>query len=456
MVYGIRRFAEIMMQIPFYTVRSLSDAGEFLALLSGRAAAASGDTRGGGDAVAAEAAAILERVRVRGLEAVLEYTRRFDAPEFREEQFAPNAEVLEQAASAVPARDLEILRRAWENIRAFHENDKEASRFDTRPDGGIVGRLVRPVDRAGLYVPGGRGGGTPLVSSLFMGAAPALAAGVPEIAVATPPRRDGSINPHIAAAARMIGLREVYAAGGAWAVAALAYGAGPLKAVDVVAGPGNVHVAAAKRLLRGRVGVDMIAGPSEICIVADASTPPAWVAADMLSQAEHDALASAVLICTEDATAQAVRHELERRVTALARRDTALASLARYGAIIGVPDTATALALVNRIAPEHLELAVRDPWSLLHLVRNAGAIFLGRYSAEVFGDYFAGPNHILPTMGTARFSSGLSVSAFCKKSSLLALSRAFAADCARDTAALARLEGLEAHAQAALCRLEND
>ncbi|MDR2123443.1 MAG: histidinol dehydrogenase [Desulfovibrio sp.] len=443
------------MQIPLYSVRSPVDAEEFFTVLNGRTAACA-SISGGVDAVAEQVAAILEQVRSRGLEAVLEYTRRFDAPEFREEQFAPDEEALDRAVSAVSACDLAVIRRAWENIRSFHENDKEQSRFETRPEGGIVGRLVRPVDRAGLYVPGGKGGETPLVSSLLMGAAPALAAGVPEIAVLSPPRRDGSVNPHIAAAARMIGLKEIYAAGSAWAVAALAYGAGPLRAVDVVAGPGNIHVSAAKHLLRGRIGVDMVAGPSEICIVTDASAPPAWIAADMLAQAEHDEMASAVLICTEDATAQAVRSELERRCAQAARRDTARASLARFGAIVRVPDTETAAALVNRIAPEHLELVVSDPWSLLHQIRNAGAIFLGRYSAEVFGDYCAGPNHVLPTMGTARFSSGLSVSTFCKRSSLLALNRAFAAEFARDTAALARLEGLEAHAQAALCRLEDN
>ncbi|MDR1945668.1 MAG: histidinol dehydrogenase [Desulfovibrio sp.] len=439
------------MQIPFFHIRSLADAGEFLKLLSERAVSGSG-----GQPVEEEVVAVLEQVRCRGLEAVLSYTRRFDAPEFREEQFALSAEDLERAAAAVPAQDLKIMRRAWENIRAFHEADKEPSRLDARPDGGIVGRLVRPVDRAGLYVPGGKGGETPLLSSLLMGAAPALAAGVPEIAVITPPRRDGSINPHIAAAARMIGLDEVHAAGGAWAVAALAYGAGPLKAVDVIAGPGNIYVATAKRLLQGRIGVDVTAGPSEICIVADDSADPAWVAADMLSQAEHDILASAVVVCTEEKTAEAVRSELERRCAELPHRGVAEASLTRYGAIIRVPDATAALELANRIAPEHLELAVRDPWSLLYLVRNAGAVFLGHYSAEVFGDYVAGPNHILPTMGTARFSSALSVSTFCKKSSVLALSRAFAQDCARDTAALARLEGLEAHARAALCRLEEN
>jgi histidinol dehydrogenase len=443
------------MRIAFFHAETVSDAEEFLTRLSGRASAVFGDG-GERDSVTEEVRAILEQVRTRGLDAVLAYTRRFDAPEFREEQFALGAADLERAASAVPAIDLEIMRRAWNTIREFHEGEKERSRFVERPDGGIVGRLVRPVDRAGIYVPGGKGGETPLPSSLFMGAAPALAAGVPEIAVLTPPRADGSVNPHIAASALMLGLREVYVAGGAWAVAALAYGAGPLRAVDVVAGPGNVYVATAKRLLQGRVGVDMIAGPSEICIVADDSADPSWVAADMLSQAEHDSLASAVLICTADATAEAARSELERRCAELARRDTAEASLARYGAIMHVPDTATALDIVNRIAPEHLELAVRDPWSLLHMVRNAGAIFLGRWSAEVFGDYCAGPNHVLPTMGTARFSSALSASAFYKKSSLLALNRAFALDRARDTAALARLEGLEAHARAALCRLEGD
>jgi histidinol dehydrogenase len=314
--------------------------------------------------------------------------------------------------------------------------------------------MVVPVDRAGLYVPGGTGGSTPLLSSLLMNVIPAQVAGVPELAVVSPPRRDGTINEHLLATAHLLGIREVYAAGSAWAVAGLAFGAGALRPVDVIAGPGNIFVSIAKRMLIGHVGIDMIAGPSEICVIADATANPAWVAADLLSQAEHDPLASAVCLCTDPATAQAIARETDRQCALLPRKDIAEAALTKYSAVIAVPDMETALNIANRIAPEHLELLVDDPWALLPKVRHAGAIFMGRFSPEVVGDYFAGPNHVLPTMGTARFSSGLSVETFCKKSSIIAASPGFIRASADAMARLARLEGLEAHARSALCRLE--
>lgn len=395
---------------------------------------------------------ILAEVKARGLDAVVDYTRRFDAPDFTAESFAIAPQTLERSLSLVPESDLAVIREAAANIRSFHEAQKQRSWFTTGPCGSILGQMVLPVDRAGLYVPGGQGGNTPLISSLLMNAIPAQVAGVAELAVTSPPQKDGSVNAHILAAAHLLGIREVYAAGSAWAVAALAYGAGPLRPVDVIAGPGNIYVATAKRMLIGTVGIDMIAGPSEVCIIADASANPAWLAADMLSQAEHDREASAVCLCTSEATARAAAKEIEAQLADLPRRETAAAALAAHSAIIMVPDLEAALSLANRIAPEHLELLVTDPWSLLPGVRHAGAVFLGHSSAEPLGDYYAGPNHVLPTMGTARFSSALSVDTFCKKTSVIAASAQFAAAAAAPTAQLARLEGLEAHARSALCR----
>lgn len=399
---------------------------------------------------------ILADVKERGLAAVIDYNRRFDAPAFAPEQFRVPQEALAEAGARVPAADLDVIARAIDNIYAFHQAQQDRSWFRTLPDGSIMGQSCGPVERAGLYVPGGRGGDTPLISSLLMNAVPALVAGVPQIAVLSPPRPDGSLNDHILAAALKLGLSEIYAAGSAWAVAALAYGAGPLRPVDVIAGPGNIYVATAKKLLIGSVGIDMIAGPSEICVVADQDADPAWIAADMLSQAEHDALAAALCLVTDADLAAACRLELEKQVALLPRRAVAEASLAAYGAIICVDNLDQALVLANRIAPEHLELMIRDPWAALPKVRHAGAIFMGAHSAEALGDYFAGPNHVLPTMGTARFASALSTDTFCKRSSIIAASPAFASRHAADVARLARLEGLEGHARSALLRADAD
>ena len=405
--------------------------------------------------VESSVAEILAAVKGRGLEAVVEYTRRFDAPDFTKGDFAVPVEALACAAASIPAEDARIIREAADNIRTFHEAQKEQSWFQPKPDGTLLGQMVIPVDRAGLYVPGGKGGTTPLISSLLMNAIPAQVAGVAELAVISPPQADGTVNQYILAAAHLLGITEVYAAGSAWAIAALAFGAGPLRRVDVIAGPGNIFVATAKRLLIGTVGIDMIAGPSEICIVADASANPAWVAADMLSQAEHDTLASSVCICTDENLASAICAELATQCEALPRKDIARESLTHYGAVIAAPDMDSAVTLANTIAPEHLELLVQEPWGILPRIRHAGAVFMGHYSPEPLGDYFAGPNHVLPTMGTARFSSALSVATFCKKTSVIAASREFTTAGAKSIARLARLEGLEAHARSALCRLDN-
>lgn len=397
-------------------------------------------------------AAILADVRMRGDEALADYGRRFDCATLTAAALRVPAAEIAAARAGVPAADLDILAEAAANIRAFHEGQRENSWWTTRPDGTILGQMVRPVDRVGLYVPGGQAGQTPLVSSLLMNAIPAQVAGVGSICVASPPRPDGSLDPVLLATAALLGIDEVVRMGSAWAVAAFAYGTATVAPVDVIAGPGNIFVTTAKRLLMGRVGIDMIAGPSEIAIIADGSADPAWLAADMLSQAEHDPLASSILATPDAALARAVRAELTRQTALLPRSDIAARSLAAWGATILTPDLDAAVDLVNHLAPEHLELAVADPWALVGRVRHAGAIFMGHTSPEPVGDYFAGPNHVLPTLSTARFSSALSVQTFLKKSSIVATSPAFTAANAHKIARLARMEGLEAHARSVEAR----
>jgi histidinol dehydrogenase len=397
---------------------------------------------------------ILERIRDGRDEALVEFTRRFDCPTFDMAMLMVDAESIERALEEFPADDLEILKQAAENIRVFHEQQLERSWMVTSEDGGVLGQLVRPVDRAGLYVPGGRGGETPLISSLLMNAIPAQVAGVRGIAAVSPPRKDGSLNPAILAAAGLLHIDEVYLCGSAWAIAALAYGTQSIPAVDVIAGPGNIFVTTAKRLLMGRVGVDMIAGPSEILILADHTADPEHIAADLLSQAEHDPQAAAVLITTDEALARSSAESLKRQMALLPRSEIAEEALQRFGAIILVEDLRTGIDLANRIAPEHFELLVQDPWALLGSIRHAGALFLGPHSPEPVGDYFAGPNHVLPTMGTARFSSALSVQTFLKRSSIIATSAEFLEKNGASIARLARMEGLEAHARSVEARLK--
>ncbi|SCM70613.1 histidinol dehydrogenase [Desulfovibrio sp. 86] len=404
-----------------------------------------------GDGVESAVRDIIAAVRAKGDEALVEYTRNFDCPDF-----TPPLRVSEQeiarAAAAVPAEDREVISQAAIHIRAFHEAQLEKSWFTTRPDGSILGQHVLPMDAAGLYVPGGQGGNTPLVSSLLMCAIPAQVAGVPRLAICTPPRKDGSVNPHILAAAHLLDIEEVYRVGGAWSIAAMAYGTESIAPVDVIAGPGNIFVTTAKRLVQGMVGIDMIAGPSEVLILADSSANPAWVAADMLSQAEHDALASAICVTDDPRLAESIRQELDKQCMALPRATTAARSLEEWGAIVVTPNLSVAVAVANMVAPEHLEICTRDPWGVLPHIRHAGAVFMGQHSPEAVGDYFAGPNHVLPTLGTARFSSALSVQTFCKKTSIVAVSSTFIQQNMQAIAALARMEGLEAHARSVEAR----
>lgn len=388
---------------------------------------------------------ILANVREKGDEALVGYTQKFDCPDFAAPIRLSEQEIALGAAS-VASEDREVIAQACSNIRTFHEEQKEKTWLQTRADGSILGQIVNPLPRAGLYVPGGKGGNTPLVSSLLMNAIPALVAGVPEIAVCTPPRADGTVNPVILAAAHLLDIHEVYRVGGAWAIAAMAYGTESIAPVDIIAGPGNLFVTTAKRLVQGKVGIDMIAGPSEVCVIADSSANPRWLAADLLSQAEHDPLASAVCIVLDPLMAKALAEELEERCAKLPRTAIATTSLKDWGAIVVVPSLNDALSVANQIAPEHLELCIRSPWETLPYIKNAGAVFMGHNSPEPVGDYFAGPNHVLPTLGTARFSSALSVQTFCKKTSIVATSRNFLRDNREAIARLARLEGLEAHA----------
>lgn len=395
---------------------------------------------------------ILSHVHAEGDTALIHYTRQFDCPNFAPGMLRVPAEALKTALQTVPAGDLSIIREAAENIRRFHMRQQEQSWFTTQEDGTILGQRVTPVDRVGLYVPGGQGGNTPLISSLLMNAVPAQVAGVPEIAVVSPPREDGLPNPYILAAAHLLGITEVFATGSAWSIAALAHGTESIRPVDVIAGPGNIFVTTAKRLLIGQIGIDMIAGPSEILVLADETANPAHIAADMLSQAEHDPLASALLVTNSQTLADTVCKELTSQCAALPRKDIAETALAKWSGVVVTPDMDTAIALSNKVAPEHLEVITADPWAILPKIRHAGAIFLGPDTPESVGDYFAGPNHVLPTNGTARFSSALSVQAFTKKSSIIAASKAFTQTNADKIARLARIEGLEAHARSAESR----
>ncbi len=396
---------------------------------------------------------IIRAVREQGDEAVMSYVRRFDAPDLEDGRLRVSGEEIAAACREVDADFLSIIRTAIRNIEEFHKRQLKYSHFMTAPDGTFIGQTVRPVRAAGVYAPGGRAGETPLISSVLMNVIPARLAGVADIALITPPRKDGSINPFLLAAAHEVGVGRIYRAGSAWGVAALAYGTQTISSVDVIAGPGNIYVALAKKLLSGEVGIDMIAGPSEILVLADSSARADFIAADLLSQAEHDAMASSVCITTEEKLAGEISVELSGQLAALARAQTASASLERYGAVFVVSRMETAFELANRIAPEHLELHIKDPFLWLGKVENAGAVFIGDYTPEPVGDYFAGPNHVLPTAGSARFASALGVDDFLKKTSVIAYSRAAFERDARSIIRLAELEGLSAHAGSVRIRL---
>jgi histidinol dehydrogenase len=397
---------------------------------------------------------ILQAVKTQGDEAVVEYCRRFDAPQMTSAALQVSGAELKSAYEKVDKDFLDTLDKAIERIQTFHEREMEDSWLQTREDGTIVGRLVRPVDSAGLYVPGGQGGSTPLVSSVLMNGIPALIAGVNQRVMVTPPNADGQVSAHLLVAAQEIGITEIYKVGSAWAIAALAYGTETIPRVDVIVGPGNQYVTEAKRQVSGMVRIDMIAGPSEVLIVADDQADPAFVAADMLAQAEHDTQALAIVVAVDSELATKIPAELEMQIKDLSRQDIAKKSLTDRGVILIVDDLAEAISLANDIAIEHLELMIADPWAQVPHIRHAGAIFLGNHTPEAAGDYFAGPNHVLPTMGTARFASALGVETFLKKSSIISYSERALEQDGEHIQMLARLEGLTAHAESVGQRLK--
>jgi histidinol dehydrogenase len=398
---------------------------------------------------------VVEAVRREGDAALFRFTERFDRVKLDASALRVAPEEIEAAYEQVDSRFLDALRAAADNIRAFHEKQKRTSWMELAPDGTMLGQIVRPLRRVGLYVPGGKAA---YPSSVLMNAIPAQVAGVQEIVMVTPPATAGGsgIDPYILVAAAEAGVREIYRVGGAQAVAALAYGTESIAPVDKICGPGNIYVALAKRAVFGVVDIDSIAGPSEIVILADESADAAYVAADLLSQAEHDEMASAILVTPSVPLAEAVGAEVARQLETLPRREIASRSIDNYGAILTVDSLDEGMDVVNRLAPEHLELMLADPLRWLGRVENAGAVFIGPYSSEPVGDYFAGPNHILPTNGTARFSSPVTVDDFVKKSSLIHYSKEALMKNGRKIMDLARHEGLEAHARAIEIRLEKE
>ncbi len=397
--------------------------------------------------VTASVTEILDNVRRFGDTSVREYTMKFDGSV--PEQAEVPASALEEAVKTCDSEFIYALYKAADNIRDFHRRQKQQSWLEPKPDGVILGQRVRALRRVGLYVPGGTAA---YPSSVLMNAIPAKIAGVEEIIMVTPPRKDGTANPDILAAAKIAGVDRVFLMGGAQAVAALAYGTQTVPQVDKIVGPGNIYVATAKKLLFGTVDIDMIAGPSEILIVADETANPKFLAADLMSQAEHDKMASAVLLTDSERIAARTVEELERQVQALSRRDIIEASLRDFGAVIICDSIAQAVDIANSIAPEHLEMAVREPLEYIGRIDNAGSVFLGQYAPEPLGDYFAGPNHVLPTGGTARFFSPLSVDSFIKKSSFIYYTEDALRKAKDDIVKLAETEGLTAHANAVKVR----
>ncbi len=397
--------------------------------------------------VAAVVADILKEVQIRGDAAIKEYTLRFDGAAL--EALEVSRQEREQAMALVEPEFLDILRKAAANIRQFHEKQVRNSYVLTRQGGVVLGQKVSAIEKVGIYVPGGTAA---YPSTVLMDAIPAQIAGCGEIVMVTPPNADGTIAPNILAAANVAGVTRIFKMGGAQAVGALAFGTESVPKVDKIVGPGNAFVAEAKRQVFGRVAIDMIAGPSEILVLADGKSDPVHVAADLLSQAEHDKLASAVLVTDSMDLALAVQAELERQLPLLPREEIARISIERNGKIIVADDLTQGIEIANAIAPEHLELMVDDPFAYLDDIRHAGSIFMGRSCPEALGDYFAGPNHTLPTSGTARFSSPLGVDDFVKKSQFLYYTADALSEVAQDVAAFARKEGLEAHARSAIVR----
>ncbi|ABL64852.1 histidinol dehydrogenase [Chlorobium phaeobacteroides] len=393
---------------------------------------------------------ILEQVRTRGDAALLEYTERFQGARLNE--MMVSGEEIRSAYEQVDSGFLEVMHEAYRNITRFHQHEVENSFFYEGAGGVILGQRVTPMQRALLYVPGGMAS---YPSSLLMNAAPAKVAGVRDIVVTTPCDPDGRVNPHILAAAAVAGIDSVYKLGGAQAIAAFAYGTESIPKVDIITGPGNKYVALAKKQVFGHVSIDSIAGPSEVVVIADETANPDFIVLDMFAQAEHDADASAVLITPSESLAAAVRETARRRIGSMLRKDIIGSALEKNGAIVIVQSIEEACLVSDMIAPEHLELHVDRPWDLLPSINHAGAVFIGSYSCETVGDYFAGPNHTLPTNGTARFFSPLSVRDFVKHTSIISYSKKQLQECGKKIAAFADYEGLQAHAEAVRVRLDS-
>ncbi|MCY8941796.1 histidinol dehydrogenase [Bacillus atrophaeus] len=385
---------------------------------------------------------IIEDVRRHGNQAVKAYTEKFDGISLDDTRVTE--EEIKQAYSLLDDRLLQVIRQAIRNIQEYHERQLQSSWFYHRKDGTMLEQKITALDSAGVYVPGGTAA---YPSSVLMNVIPALTAGVERIVLVTPPEKDGQLSTGVLAAASELGIKEIYKMGGAQAIAALAYGTETIESVDKITGPGNIYVALAKREVFGDVDIDMIAGPSEIVVLADDTAVPKEIAADLLSQAEHDKLSSSVLVTDSAALAQAVQSEVNEQLDTLPRKAIAEASIREYGHIYVAESMDEAVEAVNALAPEHLEIITKSPEALIGGIKHAGAIFLGRYSPEPVGDYFAGPNHVLPTNGTARFSSPLNVTDFQKKSSIISYSQKAFEEQAESIAAFARLEGLEAHAR---------
>lgn len=396
---------------------------------------------------------ILERVKEKGDSALFEYTKKFDKTEITAETIRVTEEEIREAYEKTEPALIDVIRKALVNIRSYHEKQKQNSWFTSSEEGTMLGQKVTPLQRVGVYVPGGK---AVYPSSVLMNIVPAKTAGVDQIVMTTPPGKDGKVNPSTLVAAKEAGADEIYKAGGAQAIGALAYGTESIPKVDKIVGPGNIFVALAKKAVYGHVSIDSVAGPSEILVLADDSANPRFVAADLLSQAEHDELASAILITTSRSLAEKVNREVEEFVKILSRREIIQKSLDNFGYILLADTMADAIDAANAIASEHMEIVTKNPFEVMMKVRNAGAIFIGEYSSEPLGDYFAGPNHVLPTNGTAKFFSPLSVDDFVKKSSIVYYSREALKKIHKDIEQFASSEQLTAHANSIAVRFENE
>lgn len=396
-------------------------------------------------------AKILSRIKEEGDNALFAYTEEFDHAKIDKNNIRVTEEEIREAYEQIDSGLVDIIREAMENIRVYHEKQKQYSWFDSKSDGTILGQKVTPLQRVGVYVPGGKAA---YPSSVLMNVIPAKVAGVDEIVMTTPPGRDGKVTPTTLVAAHEAGVDVIYKAGGAQAIGSLAYGTESIKRVDKIVGPGNIYVALAKKAVYGHVSIDAVAGPSEILVIADETANPRYVAADLLSQAEHDELASAILVTTSETLAEKVSEEVDRFLETLSRSEIIRKSLDNYGYILVAETMEDAIDIANEIASEHLEIQTKDPYNVMTKIRNAGAIFIGEYASEPLGDYFAGPNHVLPTNGTARFFSPLSVDDFIKKSSIIGYSREALEKIHTKIEAFAEAEHLTAHANSIKVRFE--